>query len=392
MGKDKNIMFGFLKIIILAVIFLGLNIQKVICATPIISSFEITYHGGTLLNSGSNNNYVYRVNEKPYMRVKINSNCTDRVILLIAGETFSNSGLDLCYSSDNIVPKNAIINIDIPIPNYVARYHFTWQWSITAIPSCNTSNTYESNTVTQTTSQLFYVILDNPKEPMVSTSNRWPRVLELACAWAHGSTNQDQAATKITEALYYSSGLNYQSYSHFYKDHLFNLGDFLDKFGTRDVNCQDMAAAVTIFANSIGCNMVFKVILRLNEKHILNLNSIDPIGSAPPTNNEGETDLFANDCRTGGFSFHAVAQDINNNTWDATLRYNIGVNPDNVSNSGGVNGNCGTVSTGGFEWSLPCNVPEAVYLKRLIDDWTKTQNCINPYNCVRIEPRYLQLF
>jgi hypothetical protein len=84
MGKDKNIMFGFLKIIILAVIFLGLNIQKVICATPIISSFEITYHGGTLLNSGSNKNYVYRVNEKPYMRVKINSNCTDRVILLIA--------------------------------------------------------------------------------------------------------------------------------------------------------------------------------------------------------------------------------------------------------------------------------------------------------------------
>jgi hypothetical protein len=194
MGKEKRIIIGFLKSILVVVILYGFNIQRVKCATPIISSIEITYHNGILLESGSVKKYAYTVNENPYMRVKINSSCSEQVTLLILGKTISGNGLNICYSTNNIVPYNASINIDIPIPNYVTKYNFTWEWTVTAIPNCNSSGTYESNTVTQTTSQLFYVILDSPKAPMTTLSLE---ILDYACEWANGSYTPNQVCTNI---------------------------------------------------------------------------------------------------------------------------------------------------------------------------------------------------
>jgi hypothetical protein len=210
MGKDKRIIIGFLKSIIVVVILCGFNIQKVICATPIITSIELTYHNGILLESGSVKKYAYKVNESPYMRVKINSSCTEQVTLLILGKTISGNGLNICYSNNNIVPKNASININIPIPSYVTKYNFTWEWTVTAIPNCNSSGTFESNTVTQTTSQLFYVILDSPKAPMSTTNNNWPKVLDYACTWANGASTIETATSKITESIF-ASGFNYDT-------------------------------------------------------------------------------------------------------------------------------------------------------------------------------------
>jgi hypothetical protein len=129
-----------------------------------------------------------------------------------------------------------------------------------------------------------------------------------------------------------------------------------------------MGKAVTTFGNAVGCGLGLATYGRtsLYEYSIDGpLNCINPIGSAPATNNTFSTPLIWNDCRTGGFGYHAFAENGNNNVWDATLKYDIDLDTDNVINS---NPDCGdTIS--GFIWELPANEAEGTYISKLIDSW-----------------------
>ncbi|NOY60650.1 MAG: hypothetical protein GXO75_17225 [Calditrichaeota bacterium] len=202
----------------------------------------------------------------------------------------------------------------------------------------------------------------------------WTEVLEYACDWAGGKSTATSAATEITNSLYVS-GFNYEDwggYPSFGGFNNFNLTKFISELGNSyDVNCLDMGKAVTTFGNAIGCSLGLTTYghTASGENYIDGpLNCIDPIGLSEPTNNTFSSPLIANDCRSGGFSYHAFSEmTSSNNIWDATLQYDIDSNPDNVT---GSNPGCGTITTG-YTWKLPVNESESSYILRLIDSWPK---------------------
>ena len=179
----------------------------------------------------------------------------------------------------------------------------------------------------------------------------WTDVLDFTCDWANGQTSATGAATEITEYLY-SCGFVYETVrgaSRYYVDPMmFNLEQLISDLEYTTgitVNCLDMAMAVVTFGNAIGSDLNLSTF-----SGGFPLNCIDPIGSAYPTNNTFSSPLIYNDCRVGGFGYHAFAENDNNNVWDATLKYDIDSNPDNVN---GSNPGCGIIITG-YSWSLPC--------------------------------------
>jgi hypothetical protein len=227
-------------------------------------------------------------------------------------------------------------------------------------------------------------LLAAPQAPM---STPWTDVLDKACVWASGQTTATNAATKIAESLY-ECGFKYETdegASNYYVYYMqFDLEQIISDLGNPtgiEVNCLDMAMAVVTFGNALGSgsnlttftgNVVEGFPTYPYERNWFFLNYIDPIGSASPTNNTFSSPLIGNDCRYGGFAWHAFAENNNNSVWDATLQYDIDTDPDNVS---GSNPGCGNATTG-HTWKLPCNETESTYIERLVDPWTDKTNCI----------------
>jgi hypothetical protein len=139
-----------------------------------------------------------------------------------------------------------------------------------------------------------------------------------------------------------------------------------------------MAWAVVTFCNALGTKLYYSKFEPIDDGSF-RYNSIDPIGTPPPINNVW-TEPFRNDCRSGYFYYHAFAQNNINevwSVWDATLKYDMDSDPDNVINS---NPGCGTM-TSGHSWVLPCNVLELTYIQHLVDDWCKDQGESHIWDC-----------
>jgi hypothetical protein len=120
------------------------------------------------------------------------------------------------------------------------------------------------------TSHRIYTVLNVPKPPWLqdhkpgNTQLPWVEVLDRACVWAGGAQDTDEAATRITlrvnefgdqKVICYGDG------SAYYTDvEAFDCSSFLDLLnggcGKGDsVNCNDCAAIVSTFANSVGCDL-----------------------------------------------------------------------------------------------------------------------------------------
>jgi len=318
------------------------------------------------------------------IQVKFDSN-SDNMNFLVKATVITGEGIgEVCegFISECDLDENRWITLDLngSLPSSVGIRTFDWKWEATALPM--NSPYCPIVCVPCTTTHTYYTLLAAPQDPL---DEPWTSVLDYACDWASGQTTASGAATEITESLY-ESGFYYEASSGYpqYGDswNSFLLTDFLSDLGSSfDVNCLDMAKAVTTFSNAIGADLTLtRFHSTLGVRYPLNY--IDPIGSTSATNNTFSSPLIGNDCRTGGFGYHAFAEDDNNYVWDATLRYDTDANPDNVSNS---NPNCGN-STTGEDWELPCYIAESEYLIRLVDSWTKYDNefiidCSDPSDC-----------
>jgi len=257
------------------------------------------------------------------------------------------------------------------VPGSVGIRNFRWNWYVTINDDPESKQTRSTQTlwIETTGYHTYYTLLATPQNPM---SPPWTDVLDYSCDWASGQTYIESAANQITSSLY-ASGFNYETSQGApgYGDcTIFYLTDFNSDIGSSNaVNCLDMAKAVVTYSNAIGCNLNLTTYGRTaSGENWINypLNCIDPIGAASPTNNPFSSPLIGNDCRSGGFEYHAFAERTsNNNVWDATLKYDTDSDPDNVT---GSNPGCGTV-TSGYSWTLPVNQNEATYIDRLLDDW-----------------------
>ncbi|OHB72262.1 MAG: hypothetical protein A2W23_01895 [Planctomycetes bacterium RBG_16_43_13] len=255
-------------------------------------------------------------------------------------------------------------------PSYVQKWGFSLYWYVTEV---NDQPQDPNLSLGTTGSHLYYTLLAAPQSPM---SEPWTDVLDYSCVWAVNQSTALGAASAITNSLF-NSGFNYDvaggGAAHYGNWAQFNLGTFLSHLGSSNlVNCLDMGKAVTTFGNAIGCafGLASYGYTYPGEYPIDGpLNCIDPIGTPAPTNNPFGSPLIRNDCGRTGFSYHAFAEREPNPdawyVWDATLKYDMDTDPDNVT---GSNPGCGT-TTSGHSMILPANHLEGAYVERLIDPW-----------------------
>jgi hypothetical protein len=412
--------------ILLTSIFLGISVQLCV-AEPLITNFSISFdwESGSTIDAipvysddaairGNPDifEFAYLYYSSPKIKLQLATTCTNNFILLVYAKNTGGNGFDRWYYNYFYTPGSDI-EIEIPITSYISKYRFTWEWTITAIPLCNTGAGFTANTLTRTTEQHLYVILEEPQAPM---NPPWAGVLEYVCEWAEGEYDIDVATTKITEHLYYC-GFEYNSapeYSHEnyldepYKHH-FHLSKLIPDLQDPEnieVNCLDMARAVVTFSNALGANLkVTKFVNKVSNIELFRTNFIDPIGDSQledsksqPTNNPFFEPRIYHDCRQGGFKYHAFAEtpeDDQSNplkVWDATLRYDIDDNLDNVE---GANENyCGGIDSLS-QWQLPCDDSLSNYLHHLVDEWFRSNpnygssiNCSDPLQCGELDYTY----
>jgi hypothetical protein len=165
---------------------------------------------------------------------------------------------------------------------------------------------------------LIYSIIGLPTAPWVqqpylptNTQLPWIEVLDFACRWAAGAQSRDEAATRITRAIYDAGGerieydctgpaavqLGTPHYTLI--PGLFECTEFLERLrgglgNGRYVNCSDCASAVATFANVLGCDLWQS---RMFGGVPFSLNPTRAIGSS----------TWLSACAVGAYNMHEVA-------------------------------------------------------------------------------------
>lgn len=160
-----------------------------------------------------------------------------------------------------------------------------------------------------TTRHRIYVLLDTPTAPWqqtpyssANTQLPWTEALDRACAWALLATDRDEAAAKVTRAVY-SLGPSLVEYdcphggASFYAVGSFDCTAFLERLGGGPgngqwVNCTDCATFVSTFANLVGCDF-----WQSRMGWSFDLNPLLAIGS----------NVWQTACGWSGFFYHEVA-------------------------------------------------------------------------------------
>jgi hypothetical protein len=181
-----------------------------------------------------------------------------------------------------------------------------------------------------TTSHRIYVLLDTPTAPWDQTPGSphlpWTEVLDRACDWASLAMNRNEAAEKITRAVY-GLGPSVIEYdcpgggSSRYSLGSFDCSAFVERLNGgigngRYVNCSDCATITSTFANVVGCDL-----WQSRMESDFALNEILAIGSG----------IWQTACGWGSFSYHEVAWlsgcTQNEPVWDACLQVDSDADP-----------------------------------------------------------------
>lgn len=186
-----------------------------------------------------------------------------------------------------------------------------------------------------TTAHRIYTVLEAPRTPWLQappagseTQLPWTDVLDYACAWASGATTLEDAACKVTTAIY-NLGPQTVTYdcpgwggSH-YSSGNFACTKFIERLkgGIGNgyyVNCSDCATFVSSFANILGCDLWQS---RMGSG--FGLKPLLGIGST----------VCQTACGWSGFSYHEVAWTgaclANDRVYDACLKVDCATSPPN---------------------------------------------------------------
>lgn len=162
--------------------------------------------------------------------------------------------------------KTVCFRVSKKTPNMITNFEQEWDWYCTDI-----SNGTGSGEVKFGSSiNKIYILLEEPISPPWETEGEnipWADVLDYACKWAEGATDQVTAASKITHALYEKTGGYYQKVSRYTPNLIENSNFDVERFiegisslsGVGAINCYDMAKALVVFANSLGCNVSYEM-------------------------------------------------------------------------------------------------------------------------------------
>ncbi len=155
------------------------------------------------------------------------------------------------------------MQITVPIelctpPAEVASHKDAWSWEFAE------SNEGPWQPIA-TTEHPVYVTLAPPNTPWDADDESrapWIDVLDVACRWAAGADAPYRAADCITTAIFaLGARFAYQGRDHFVSNDTYDVAFFLASLnGAADtprlLNCCDCAAAVSTFANILGCTLL----------------------------------------------------------------------------------------------------------------------------------------
>ena len=141
----------------------------------------------------------------------------------------------------------------------INRYNISWRWQWRK----HTSDAWRDIVVTR---HRIFIILERPALPWVQTSGSsslpWTDALEIACNWAAGATDKDNAAALITDRYNSNGKVSYDSSvgQTFYGYVSYNLTEMIERLNGGlglggKVNCTDSANTVSTLSNLIGCDL-----------------------------------------------------------------------------------------------------------------------------------------
>jgi hypothetical protein len=142
-----------------------------------------------------------------------------------------------------------------PLPWTVERADVSMDWYARLIPGPAKTASVGSAI------HRFYIVLARPTAPWTQ-EKPWVAALDLACDWAAGANNADDAARLITERYNGSGRVSYDTVSGatMYGVNTFNLTEMLERLTGglglgEKVNCTDSANTVSTLANIVGCDL-----------------------------------------------------------------------------------------------------------------------------------------
>jgi len=211
----------------------------------------------------------------------------------------------LFYTNGESYPSYLDLYLDTP--KSIKSFYQAWQWYLCRV---NNDNSKEEIHIATTVNKV-YIVLAVPQGPWTTGEETapWARVLDIATRIAADEDSPESAAGKINRFLYEAVGASYYRNSTRYSTNKkssvfsnFKLTAFLDNIpNVNRVNCYDMAKALVIFSNALGCN--------LNLRYCRNfgaLNCVKPVGI-----NDWKCSLF--------FYNHAFAAH-GHNVFDASIK------------------------------------------------------------------------
>ncbi len=214
----------------------------------------------------------------------------------------------------------------------VGIHTVTWNWQYMIVAPGRMPATWITF---DTTAHRIYTVLEAPKTPWLQappagseTQLPWTDVLDYACTWANGATILEDAACKVTKAIY-NLGPQTVTYdcpgggSSHYSAGNFNCTKFIERLkgGTGMgyyVNCSDCATFVSSCANILGCDL-----WQSRMGWSFGLKPLLGIGST----------VCQTACGWGSFYYHEVAWTgaclANDRVYDACLKVDCASSPPN---------------------------------------------------------------
>lgn len=164
---------------------------------------------------------------------------------LVTGSGIGDVNATWVYFNNSQYSNETLMTTDGSVASSVGQRGFTWRWYVSNIDDFIIE---EPILVGDTGIHYYYALLGTPQSPMTEP---WTEVLDLACNWAYGETDENGALSDLT----------YWSYIEFGKDHVYNGNNthcsyptfyLTNFFNDNWADCKDMSAVVHIFTRAIG--------------------------------------------------------------------------------------------------------------------------------------------
>jgi hypothetical protein len=242
--------------------------------------------------TGNRNEKIAYIKSQSNRKVKVQfyiepsgySNSNISVLADVSGEGigYINSNKVYFQGSQYSTPK--VMTCQGSVPGSANIKNFSWSWYAAAV---NGTVLEDPLWIGVTGAHVYYILLSAPQSPMAEP---WTSVLDYACVWASGQSNNSGTAQKVTEGIYYQLGdldgdLDYDwplgrcIYSKGSSNRTFELTNFLtalNSSGSVIVNCSDCGNLVNIFTAAVGISTQSK---RIGNPNTFTTKSINPIGS-----------------------------------------------------------------------------------------------------------------